>query len=71
MTVQRHAYPPGVVQERAGDQLDDRGGDRLGQILGDGRGRWSRDNYLVWTATAHEGRNDRTASTPRTTSPSA
>ena len=68
---QWHADPLRAVQKRPGDQFDDRGRDRLGQILCDGRRRRTRYDYLVTVAGVHEGRSALTASTPRTTSPSA
>ena len=62
IVAQGHADPPGVLQQRPGDQLDDRGRDRLGQVLGDSRSRRSCDDYLVRATVTHEGRSARTAS---------
>ena len=66
---QRYANPAWIVQHRTGDQLDDRRGHRLRQLLCDGRGCWPCDDYLV-PAVAHLGRSALTASTPRTELPS-
>lgn len=47
LALQRLANPPRRFEEVAGEELDDGSGDPLGQVLGDGPRRWSRDPELI------------------------
>lgn len=69
LTPQRGANSFRVFKEGTRDEVDDGKGDRFGEGLTNGSGRWRRDHQLV-AGIVHRGRRAFTASTPRTTSPS-
>lgn len=69
LQTKRSAYPPWVLQERAGDEVDDGKRNRFRERLPDCLRRRRGYDDLIGPI-GHRGRRALTASTPRTASPS-